>query len=116
MLDDTHQSQEVCPLGMVLEVEQGNNSPDTLVLGVGDLVGPGLLVLLEGHGVLGVEVAVHGLVAQGLAPFLSSSHLLAAMIASGLMRGPLFQGEVIPQLALTHVETRLAEAESGCLR
>ena len=90
MIDDTHQSQEVCPLGMVLEVEQGNNPPDTLVLGVGDLVGPGLLVLLEGHGVLGLEVAVHGLVAQGLAPFLSSSHLLAAMIASGLMGGPLF--------------------------
>ena len=36
-------------------------------------------------------------------------------VASGLMRGPLFEGEVIPQLALTHVGTRLAEAESGCL-
>ena len=116
MLDDTHQSQEVCPLGMVLEVEERNNPPDTLVLGVEDLVGPGLLVLLEGHGVLGLEVAVHGLVAQRLALFLSSSHLLAAMIASGLMRSSLFQGEVIPQLALTHVETRLAEAESGCIR
>ena len=92
MLDDTHQSQEVCPLGMVLEVEQGHN----------------LLILLEGLGVLGLEVALDGLVAQGLAPFLSSSHLLAAMIASGLMRGPLFQGEVIPQLALTHVEAILA--------
>ena len=37
-------------------------------------------------------------------------------VASGLMRGPLFEVEVIPQLAITHVETRLAEAESGFLR
>ena len=100
--------KELRPITIDLEVEGGHISPHSLVLGVGDLVSPGLLVLLEGHGVLGLEVAVHGFVAQGLAPFLSSSHLLAAMIASGLMRGPLFQGEVIPQLAFTHVKTRLA--------
>ena len=45
-----------------------------------------------------------------------SYHLFPAEITFGLVRGPLFQGEVITQLALTHVETRLAEAESGCLR
>jgi hypothetical protein len=39
-----------------------------------------------------------------------SYHLSPAEITCGLVRGPHFQGEVITQLALTHVEMRLAEA------
>ena len=88
---------------MVLEIEEWNCSPHGLVLGVGDLVGLGLLVLLEGYGVLALQVGVHGYISQCLAAFFPSGHLFIAEIAGGPC-----EGEMFPQLTLTHVEARLA--------